>query len=449
MRDLTPLMDKLSAKLAGQKLNGFEVFATTSRGMTLEVKDKTLDVFVAAENAGVCIRAFRDHRLGFAFCTDLSPGSLGTLVDRVLQGIEASDPDPFIGFPLPTKRPDNNSLQFDEKLATISLGEKIDKAKLLEHAARSYDARITKVRKAGYGETTGRVMIRNHTGLDVSYEKTFVSGTILVAAEEGQEVEMGWDYGFSPFFQSLDMEVLGKNAAARAVGGLGARSIKTMEIPVLLPPWVAGDVLQVLSESFTADNVQKGKSLLAGRLGETVFSSHLTIIDDGLYPKGMATGPFDDEGFSHGTNVVVSRGVLQGFLYDQYTANKAGRSSTGNAGRQGIKAPPTVEPTNFYIENRTLDLNALMASLDSGLLVTDLMGIHTADPISGDFSVGATGVWIENGETVYPVRGIAVAGNLLDLFKNVDAVGNDLTFYGPFGSPTLRVSRVHVAGSAS
>jgi PmbA protein len=108
-----------------------------------------------------------------------------------------------------------------------------------------------------------------------------------------------------------------------------------------------------------------------------------------------------------------------------------------------------VEPTNFYIENNILDRNALMASMDTGLFVTDLMGIHTADPISGDFSVGATGVWIERGETVYPVRGIAVAGNLLDLFRNVDAVGNDLTFYGPFGSPTLRVSRVYVAGSGS
>jgi PmbA protein len=449
MRDLTSLVDKLSAKLAGQKLNGFEVFATTSRGMTLEVKDRTLDVFVAAENAGVSVRAFRDHQLGFAFCTDLSSGSLGTLVDRVLQGIEASDPDPFIGFPSPTKQPDNNPSQFDERLAAIPLEDKIDKVRALEHAARSHDARITKVRKAGYGETTGRIMIRNHTGLDVSYEKTFVSGTIVVAAEEGQEVEMGWDYGFSPFFQSLDMEVLGKNAATRAVGGLGARSIETMEIPVLLPPWVASDVLQVLSESFTADNVQKGKSLLADRIGETVFSSHLTIVDDGLYPKGMATSPVDDEGFPHGTNVVVSHGLLQGFLYDQYTANKAGRGSTGNAGRQGIKAPPGVEPTNFYIENNRLNRNALMASMDTGLFVTDLMGIHTADPISGDFSVGATGVWIEKGETVYPVRGIAVAGNLLDLFRNVDAVGNDLTFYGPFGSPTLRVSRVYIAGPGS
>jgi PmbA protein len=285
--------------------------------------------------------------------------------------------------------------------------------------------------------------------LRLSCEKTYVSASILVVAEQGEHAETGWDYGFSPFFDQLDIDSIGTAAASRAVGGLGARPMKTMNVPAILPPWVACDVVQALSESFLADNVQKGKSMLVGRLGEAVFSSHVTIVDDGLYSGGMATSPFDDEGTIHQQNMLVSKGLIQGFLYDQYTANKEKRDSTGNAGRHGIKAPPGVQTTNFYIQEGTFDQEALLSSVEAGLMVTDIMGMHTADPISGDFSVGATGLWIDKGVAVFPVKGIAISGNLMKLFRNVDAVGTDLRFYGPFGSPTLRVSSLNIAGCGS
>lgn len=227
---------------------------------------------------------------------------------------------------------------------------------------------------------------------------------------------------------------------------LGARPLKSMQVPAILPAWVGSDVLQVLSASFMADNVQKGKSILVGRTGESLFSPHVTIIDDGLYPCGMASSPFDDEGSLHDQSVLVQAGVVQGFLHDQYTANKEDRRSTGNAGRHGISAPPAVEATNFYVQKGPTETDRLLSSVDEGLMVTDMMGLHTANPISGDFSVGATGLWIEKGEPAFPVRGIAVSGNLIELFKNVDGVGSDLKFYGPFGSPTLRVSKLNIAG---
>jgi len=138
---------------------------------------------------------------------------------------------------------------------------------------------------------------------------------------------------------------------------------------------------------------------------------------------------------------------VQGFLYDQYTANKGNRRSTGNAGRHGIKMPPVVQATNLYVQEGLTETDSLMSSLHEGLMVTDVMGLHTANPISGDFSVGATGLWIEKGKTAFPVRGIAISGNLIELFKNVDGVGSDLKFYGPFGSPSLRVSKLNIAGS--
>jgi PmbA protein len=285
--------------------------------------------------------------------------------------------------------------------------------------------------------------------LRLSCEKTYVSASILAVAEQGEHAETGWDYGFSPFFDQLDIDSIGANAASRAVGGLGARPIKSMNVPAILPPWVASDVVQALSESFLADNVQKGKSMLMDRLGEAVFSSHVTIVDDGLYSGGMATSPFDDEGTICQQNVLVSKGLIQGFLYDQCTANKENRDSTGNAGRHGIKTPPGVQTTNFYIQRGAFDQDALLSSVAAGLMVTDIMGMHTADPISGDFSVGATGLWIDKGEAVFPVKGIAISGNLMKLLRNVDGVGTDLKFYGPFGSPTLRVSSLNIAGCGS
>ena len=274
-----------------------------------------------------------------------------------------------------------------------------------------------------------------------------MSGNIMVVAEDDGDAEIGWDYGFSPFLGGLEMDSIGATAAGRAVRMLGARPVGSMQTPAILTPWVASDILSILSASFLADNLQKGKSMLLGRMGEQVFSSHVTIVDDGLYPGGMASSPFDDEGFPHQRTVLVSEGVVQGFLYDQHTANKENRGSTGNAGRHGIKAPPWVETTNCYIPNGSFTPDGLVSSLEEGLMLTDLIGLHTADPISGDFSVGAAGLWIKGGEAAFPVKGIVISGNLMDLFNNVDGAGTDLAFYGKTGAPSLRISTLNVAGT--
>ncbi|NVM21966.1 MAG: TldD/PmbA family protein [Desulfobacterales bacterium] len=447
MTDTASIVDLIVAGLSGKGLDAWEVFSSSSKGLTVEIKDGALDVFVAAENAGFGLRVLKDQRPGFAFCTELSPQIVPDLIERVVQGAWSSDPDPFLGFPMPPTKAPMRLEQFDHLLETIPVKDKIDRARSLEAAARSSDARIKKVRKAAYVETAGSVTILNHTGLKLSYTRTLVSGSILVVAEEGEDAEIGWDYGFSPFFDRLDMDSIGANAANRAVRMLGGRPVGSRQAPAILPTWVASDVMKVLSASFMADNLQKGKSMLAGRIGECVFSPHVNVVDDGLYPGGIASSPFDDEGSLCERSVLVSQGVVQGFLYDQYTANKAGLHSTGNAGRHGIKTPPTVEATNFYIQRGSLDPDELLSSVEEGLMVTDIMGLHTADPISGDYSVGATGLWIKRGQTEFPVKGIAISGNLIDLFKNIDGVSTDLEFYGPFGSPTLRVSNLNIAGA--
>ncbi len=448
MTDTATIVDDIMVSLSKKGLDAYEVFSTSSRGLTIEVKDGEIDVFVAADNAGLSLRALKDQRLGFAFCTDLSPGIVPDLVERVVQGAGSVDADPYVGFPTPPTGALPEIDQFDHSLEKIPMQEKIDRARGLEAAARSSDARIKKVRKAAYVETTGTVSIVNNTGLKLSYQKTLVSGNVLVVAEEGQEAEIGWDYGFSPFFEHLDMDSIGATAARRAVQMLGARPVKSMQSPAIFPPRAACDVLSVLSASFMADNVQKGKSILVDRVGECLFSPHVTVVDDGLYAGGMASSPFDDEGNLSEQTALVSDGIVKGFVYDQYCANKEGRRPTGNAGRHGIKSPPAVQPTNFYIKKGSVEPDDLLSSMQQGLFIEDIMGLHTADPISGDFSVGAAGLWIEGGKTVFPVKGIAISGNLIELFGDIDGVGADLEFYGPFGSPTLMVSKLHIAGSS-
>jgi PmbA protein len=446
MANTSSISSAIMDSLSHEALDGYEVYVANSSGLTIEIKDGDIDVFVKSENVGISLRVLKEQRPGFAFSTEFSPDGIPGLVQQVVYGAMATDPDPFMGFPVVSGETPPRFDQFDHDLHKTSMGDKIDKARSLEAAARSSDPRIKKVRKAAYVETTGTVTICNHSGLDLSYDRTLVSGNIMVVAEDGEDAEVGWEYGFSPFLDQLEMDLIGVTAARRAVSMLGARPVRSMQVPAILPPLVASDVLGVLSASFMADNLQKGKSMLVGRIGERVFSSHVTIVDDGLYPGGMASGPFDDEGCLHGRNVLVSEGVIQGFLYDQYTASKEGRSSTGNAGRHGIKAPPSVQATNLFIPNGSLVPDELVSSLGEGLMVTDLIGLHTADPISGDFSVGAAGLWIKGGGALFPVKGIAISGNLIDLFGNVDGVGTDLKFYGQFGSPSLRVSTLNIAG---
>ena len=446
MADVPSIVDTVVNKLSHEDLNGYEVFMTCSSGLTVEVKDGDVDAFVKSENAGLSLRVLKDQRPGFAFCTDPSPDLVPDVVRQAVHGARGTDPDPFVEFPFPPAREPSQLDQFDHELQGIPVKDKIEMARGLEAGARSRDPRIKKVRNAAYVETTGRVTICNHSGLRLSYAKTLVSGSIMIVAEEGEDAEIGWDYGSSPFFDQLDVDAIGSAAAERALNMLGGRSVRSAQVPAVLPPWVASDLLRVLSSSFMADNLQKGKSMLVGRKGDQVFSSHVTVVDDGLYPGGMASSPFDDEGCLCERSVLVSEGMVQGFLYDRYTAKKESRDSTGNAGRDGIKTPPSVHPANFYIQNGPIDPYDLLSSVPEGLMVTDIIGLHTADPISGDFSVGATGLWIDGGETLFPVKGIAISGNLIDMFNSVDAVGNDLKFYGQFGSPSLRLSTLNIAG---
>jgi PmbA protein len=340
-------------------------------------------------------------------------------------------------------------------LERISEKTKIEKAKCLEASTQSVDSeRIKKVRKASYQEVLSRTTLINSNGLQFSYDHTLASVNVTAVAEESGESEVGWDFDVSHFFNDLDVEKVGRSAGRKALESLGGKRIPSGVYPVILRNNVASEFLSLLAPSFLADQVLKGKSPLRGKQGEKYFSPLLTIVDDGLYLKGISTRPIDGEGMLSQRASLVTRGEVNSYLYDRYWANRGNLSpsgsrvgSTGNSRRHGIKSPPGVGISNFYIETGDHPFSKLMENLFRGVVVEEVMGLHTVDPISGDFSLGCSGDWIDRGEKVHPVKSIAIAGNLFELFRKVIAVGEDLRFFGGVGSPSLLVKDFLISGN--
>lgn len=423
-----------------------EVFLRSSVATTVEVKDQKVDAFDRARGTGAGLRVLVGGRMGFAFTTDFSESALTALAEAAMANAQSTAVDPFQSL---EARPAGDILPvaiYDADMVNLSEQEKIKGVMAMEREAFAVDAKIKRIRKASGSFSSSETIILNTRGAEVSYQGTACSASIEVVAEDNGESQAGWDFDVNRFYRNLDMSNVGRRAAHRALDLLGAKSIESVRAPVILDAQVAEEFLGLIAQGLSAENVQKKKSLLAGKLDQQVLSSSLSISDNGLLEGGMATAPSDDEGVPMQKKSVIEKGRLTLFLHNVYTAKKDKTVSTGNGMRAGFKGVPGVGITNFNIEPGTQSLDELLKSAGTGLYVTEVMGAHTANPISGDFSVGATGFWIEKGKRAYPVREITIAGNVLELMKNVIAVGKDLRFFGRIGSPSLLVKELSIGG---
>jgi len=443
--EINEIKNLILNEVKSEGIKEFEIYINLGRSLSIESKGGKIDSFEASDIAGASLRVFRDGRQGFSYCTDFSNDAVKRMVGDAAMGSMHVTPDEFRILPESAASIPTVSV-YDARMKDIPEEEKIERAKALEDSALSFDRRIKRVRKAAYSESEYSVAIVSSRGVDVSHKGTFCSASVSALAEEGAESEMGSDFESVRFYDGLDVKLIGKRAGENAVRLLGGRRIKTVRCPVVLENSVATDFLGVIASSFIADSVQKGKSLFAGKIGVSVGSAILNVFDDGLYPGGLGTAPVDGEGVPRQRTPLIQSGVLKGYLYDTYTATKDKVKSTGNAVRPGIKAPPSCGLTNFYIEKGAFSIESLLSEAGTGLFVTEVMGMHTANPVSGDFSVGASGIWIENGKKAYPVKGVAIAGNIIDILKSVTALGGDLRFFGKIGAPSLLISELMVSG---
>jgi PmbA protein len=302
------------------------------------------------------------------------------------------------------------------------------------------------VRDAGYSEETKTVTLKNSRGFDASYTKTGFELSLMVVAEENGQQEMAWESRYEENFSKLDPAALARRTADKVLKQLGAKPIATRKTQALLDASVATSFLGVLSSSFLGDQVRKNRSALRGRLGEKVHGDHITLVDDATLLAGYASRPFDGDGVATRRNVLVQNGVLKSFLYDLSTARQENVPSTGSAVRPHVKEPPRTGTSNFFIEPESGSLEDLLKGMGTGFWVRDVIGVHTADAVSGDFSLGASGLWVEAGVSTQAVRGVTISGNIHQLLSKVTRVGGEVTWYHGFGSPPLVISELEIGG---
>lgn len=414
-----------------------EVYVKSAKTLSTEIKDQKIDALESSLSFGYSLRVIRDKRLGFSYATDRD--SIRSVVDNAVEAARWTDKDEYLELPQPHS-PHSVDI-FDPKISSIGEEEVTKKVSLLEKAAYETDGRIKNIRKARGSFSKADILIMNSRGVDSQYPSTSCAAQIMTVAEDGANSQMGWYFAGSRFLDEVSFEEVGQNAARRALQLLDSRKMNTQKAHVILDNLVAAEFIEVFASSLSSENVQKGKSLLSGKLGKKVVSSRINIVDSGLLSGKLGSSPVDDEGVSAREKILISEGVLQSYLYNTYTAKKDRVLSTGNAVRSGISSPPSVGVSNLYIEaaskSYVMGLKELFKAADKCLYITEAMGIHFINPVSGEFSIGVSGLWIIRGEIEFPVKEAVISGNLLSFFENIDASGDDLRFFGSVGAPSL------------
>jgi PmbA protein len=423
----------------------YELYLNRSSATSISSKDQKVESLTRAEDIGLSIRLRRQNRVGFSFTTSLDPAAIERAVESALQVAEVMPEDSEVrlgDFDSTVGKIEN---RFDPEGLARKVEEKIELAKKVERLCREADRRIQTVRSANLSESLFETILASHDGRILRHRGTMFSSSLACKAEENGDAQMGYEYVFSPFLSKLDLEFCAKSGAEGAVELLGAQKPKSMKCPAVIRNDVVSELIDFLAGSFSGEEIEKGKSLLQGKLNEQVFADSIDILDDGLLSEGLATRPFDAEGTASQTTKVVEGGVFKRILLDRKYAKRFGSKPTGNSSRS-IKNPPSISTTNVYLKAGTKSLGELVRDVGNGILITNLMGVHTANAVTGNFSLGASGLIIRNGKIAEPVKGFAVAGNVLDLFRSVSALGSDLRFFGSVGAPSLLLPELAVSG---
>ncbi len=445
-RNFERIAESVAKALQKRRVDVYELFYSASRRLSIEAEAGAVEDYRFAEPYGVALRIIAGGGMGFSFSTRPDDAAVELMVSAAFDGARHSTPDEHYAFAEPADRFPETGPLFDEAIDSVPLAEKIKRALSVEEGALAADPRVARVRSARYAESLYEIFIKNSLGLAAHYKKSVVSAQLMATAEEGPDQEMGYDADYSITYAGLDPALVGRRAGTAAAERLGARKAPTGTFTALLTNEVASELLGVLSSSFLAENVLKGKSMLADRQGAQIFSRLVTVIDDGVMKGGIASAPVDDEGVVRQRVELVGDGVLGGFLYDLLSARRAAKRPTGCSTRDSIMSPPAPGTANLFVVPGTKGFDDLLGEAGSGVVITELMGVHTANPVTGEFSVGAVGFVCEGGKKKYPFKEAAVAGDLLSLFSRVVGVGSDLRFFGGVGAPSLLVEGLDISG---
>jgi len=424
-----------------------DAFVVEDQSFSAQVRLGQVDTVKHAREQHLALRVFVGHSVAAASTSDLSRESVARLVDEAVSLARVTAPDDLAGLPEASElcRAVPELDLHDPAGHALSPEEKIELARRGEAAALESDPRITNSEGGDFADRRARHAYATSHGFAGRYETSSFSLSVSpVASQNGEMQRDSWYHVTRKRARLEAPEEIGRIAARRALRRLGARRVKTVEVPVVFDPETAASLVRHIAAAASGPALYRRASFLVGRLGERIAAPAVTVVDDGTLPGALGSRPFDGEGLPVRRTVIVDGGVLRSYLLDTYSGKKLGLPSTHHAARDGSGV--SVSTTNLYLAAGESDPAELIKSVKNGLFVTELIGFGV-NGVTGDYSRGAVGIWIENGELAYPVEEITVAGNLLEMCRAVEGVGNDLVFRDRTAAPTLLIGRMVVAGA--
>jgi len=427
---------------------GAEAFVRESSHFSCVVRLGDLEKLEEAGSRSLGLRVFMGQRSASSFSSDFTPKGMEALVNEAVGLAQIVAEDPFAGLPEPNELgalPGDLGL-FPEDVLALPTQDRIDYARRAEKASREFDSQISNSEGGSFEAFIGRKILVNSLGFAGDYSQSHCSiSAAPVARDANGTLRRDFWFSIARAIRKLESpEEIGRQAARRALRRLGARKIPSSRVPVIFDPLVSQALLGNVFDAVNGDTVCLNSTFLSGKIGQQVAVGDLTIIDDGTLPGGLGTSPFDAEGVPPRRTVVIEKGVLKSYLLNTSSARKLGLRSTGNAARV-VGGNPRTAPGNLFVTPGSKSLHTIVAETASGLYVTEFLGFGV-DITTGDFSRGAIGLWIENGEFIYPVEEVTISGNLKDMLNNISEIGDDLEFRGSTAAPTLRIEGMTVAG---
>ena len=445
--DLLDVADRIVARAEGGE--ELEAYVGRSSDTQVRVYGGEVEQLAVADSQGVGVRVVRDGRQGFAYCGTFDADALAETVAEARDNAAFAEPDPAAGLPTPDGVDPVDLDLWRPSLADVPTADKVALALELERAVLAADARVTGIESCDYADSRAEAAIVTTTGIRRTSRETGCELVAYSLAADGDETQTGFGFSLGRAFDELDVEVAARDAADRAVRMLGATKPPSGRLTIVLDPWVTAQLVGIVAGTLGAEEVVKGRSLFADRVGEQVASPLLTVVEDPTDPRSWGATPVDAEGLATRRVPLIDEGVLQGFVHSTWTARRMGTASTGSAVRGGFKSTPGAGCRAVAPAPGTAAAADLIAGVDDGVLVQEVSGLHSGvNPVSGDLSTGAEGLRIRRGRVAEPLREFTIASTLQRLLHDIQAVGADLTWL-PMSAAgvTLVIADVAVSGA--
>ncbi|CEQ23999.1 TldD/PmbA family protein [Paraclostridium sordellii] len=445
--DFKEFKNILFEKALNEGFENCEVYYTDGENISITVYEGEVEKYNIDKSFGLSFRGMLNGKMGYSYTEILDDKAIDMLIKSAKEAascIESND----IQFIYEGDKNYSEVKTYSEKLENIDASKLIDIALELEKETKGYSDKVINLNACKISYSSSKNGIYNTKGLELNNKGNLLISYVIPIVEEKDEKQDGIGYMIVDSIDELDTKKIAKQGVEDALSKLGGKSIPSGNYKTIIYNEAMASLLETFSDVFSAEEAQRGLSLLKGKEGKIIASDIVSIIDDPLMDNGLASAPFDDEGVATLKKEIVSKGVLNTLLHNLKTANKANLKTTGNGFKSSYSSPVSVEPTNFYIEKGMKTLEELMNELDEGVIITDFAGLHSgANSITGDFSLASKGFYIKDGRKIYPIAQITVAGNFFELLKNIKDIGNDLNFpISSIGSPSVVVEGLSIAG---